>query len=182
MIIFDTETTGLVMPSDVPLNSQPKIIELYALKVDDDTLEPITSIDLLIDPQEQVTDEITRITGITNDMVRGKGSFASHFKSIQSFWFGDRVTVGHNVNFDKDMLELDLRRLGKVTTFPWPLGWLCTVELTEHYKGRRMKLIDLHEYLFGERFDSAHRAKSDVEATHRCLVEIKKRGDLPELQ
>jgi DNA polymerase-3 subunit alpha len=41
-----------------------------------------------------------------------------------------------------------------------------------------MKLADLHEFLFGEGFEDAHRAKSDVMATVRCFIELCKRGDI----
>lgn len=179
IIIFDTETTGFISSIDAPLTIQPKIIELFALKVDDETLDEIDSISLLIDPKETVSDEITKITTITTAMVKGQGDFPSHFKTIQNFWFGQRAMCGHNLTFDADMLEIELRRIGTVNKFPWPPIRLCTVELTEHYEGRRLKLIDLHTYLTGQPFQNAHRAESDVRATYTCLKELKKRGDLP---
>lgn len=182
MIIFDTETTGLTKSLESPLHVQPKIIELYAMKVDDDTLEQTAEIDLLIDPKEAITEEITKITSITDDMVRGKGAFASHAKSLAEFWLGERVVCGHNVTFDCDMLEIELKRLGLINKFPWTPLRIDTVEMTEHYEGRRLKLIDLHTLLLSKGFESAHRARADVEATHRCLIEIKRRGDLPALK
>lgn len=181
MIIFDTETTDLVKAADVPVEKQPKIIELFALKVDDMTLEIIDEIDLLIDPEQPITEEITKITSITDDMVRGKGSFIRHRKTISEFWLGERWTCGHNVRFDIDMLIVELKRCGMAFRFPWTPGQLCTVELSEHMEGRRLKLIDLHEKLTGERFDSAHRAKADVMATYRCLLELNNLGDVPKL-
>lgn len=179
MILFDTETTGLIKSVESPEPTQPKIIELFALKVDNETFDIIDELDLLIDPKEAITEEITGITGITNEMVRGKGPFSAHAKNIANFWLGDICSCGHNLSFDMDMLEVELKRMGLVNKFPWPMNRVCTVEATEHYEGRRLKLIDLHKYLFGEGFESAHRARADVEATHRCAVEILKRGDFP---
>jgi DNA polymerase-3 subunit alpha len=179
MIIFDTETTGFAKSLDSPLHTQPKIIELYAMKVDDETLEMTGELDLLIDPKEPISEEITKITSITDEMVKGKGAFASHAKAIASFWLGEIAACGHNITFDCDMVEIELKRLGLINKFPWTPNRVCTVELTEHYEGRRLKLIDLHTLLLGTGFESAHRARADVEATHRCLIEIKRRGDLP---
>ncbi len=181
MIIFDTETTGFISAIDAPLKTQPKITEIFALRVHDETLEEIDSFNVLVDPGESLTEEITRITGITNEMVRGAGSFMTHSKSIQEFWLGERVMCGHNVSFDCDMLEIELRRIGKQNYFPWTPTRFCTVEMTEHYEGHRLSLSNLHRYLFGEPFENAHRAEPDVRATHRCLIEIKKRGDLPKI-
>lgn len=181
MIIFDTETTGIFNAKDAPLRTLPKIIELYAKKVDDTTLEMVDELDLLIDPQELITEEITNITSITNEMLKGKGNFASHFPRISDFWLGERWVCGHNATFDCDMLEIDMRRCGKISHFPWTPNRLCTVELTEHFEGRRMKLIDLHTYLFGVGFESAHRARADVDATYACVFELHKRGLIPSL-
>lgn len=179
MIVFDTETTGLVGSHLLPKEKQPKIIEIYAAKLDDVTLEQIDELDLLIDPGELISEEITGITSITNDMVKGKGRFAEHFQKIADFWLGEKIDVGHNIAFDLDMMTAELRRMGKIRAFPWAMNHLCTVELSEHYEGRRMKLADLYEYLTGEKFEGAHRARADVQGTATCLREIAKRGDMP---
>lgn len=181
MIIFDTETTNVFNSVDAPLHTLPKIIELYALKVTDDDLTTVSELHLLIDPKEKLSEEIVKITSITDDMVKGKGDYAFHFQSIVDFWLGERWACGHNVTFDCEMLEIENKRIGKVCRFPWTPKRLCTVEASEHYQGRRLKLIDLHKHLTGEGFESAHRAKADVMATYRCILEMKKLGDLPDL-
>ena len=38
------------------------------------------------------------------------------------------------------------------------------------------KLTELHEHLFGERFDGAHDAYADISATKRCFFELVNRG------
>ena len=181
LIVFDTETTGLFSSVDGPLDKLPKIIELFALKIDDQSFEIKDELDLLIDPKQPLSEEIIKVTSITDEMVKGKGAFPLHFEAISRFWLGEQWVAGHNITFDCDMMEIEMRRLGKTARFPWAPKRLCTVELTEHYQGRRMKLMDLHEYLTGEKFESAHRAKADVMATYRCIKELAKRGDLPAL-
>lgn len=178
MIVFDTETTGFTSSTEAPLKNQPKIIELFALKLDDNTLEETGSISLLINPGESLSEEIVKVTGITDDMLKGQPSFAAFLPKIQEFWLGERWAVGHNVTFDLDMIEIELRRLGMQFRFPWTPRRLCTVEASEHYHGRRLKLIDLHTHLFGKGFESAHRAENDVRATVDCLREMHRRGDI----
>lgn len=177
-IIFDTETTGFITSVDAPLHTQPKIIELFALKVEDETFEILDEIEVLVDPKEALSEEIIRITGINDAMVRGQGEYAVHYPAIANFWLGQRHVIGHNITFDCDMMEVEARRLGKVSKFPWAMNRICTVESSEHFEGRRLKLIDLHTYLFGVGFEQAHRARNDVMATYRCAKELHRRGEL----
>lgn len=177
-IIFDTETTGFITSVDAPLQTQPKIIELFALKVCDQSFEVQDELELLIDPKQQLDEEIIRITGLKDEDLKGKGGFPAHYGAIRDFWFGQKHAIGHNITFDCDMLEVELRRIGMVTRFPWTMNRVCTVEASEHYFGRRLKLIDLHTYLFGEGFEQAHRARNDVMATYRCFKEMARRGDV----
>jgi DNA polymerase-3 subunit alpha len=73
------------------------------------------------------------------------------------------------------MINNEMRRLG--LTVAWPRV-ICTVEETEHLKGHRLKLSDLYELLFGEKFANAHDAKADVEALAKCYFELVKRGEI----
>jgi DNA polymerase III epsilon subunit-like protein len=177
-IVFDTETTGFISSIDAPLNTQPKIIELFALKIDEQNFEIIDELELLIDPREDLQEEIIRVTGLNDVDLKGKGEFAIHANAISDFWLGSNSSVGHNITFDCDMLEVEFKRLGRVNRFPWSPKRICTVEASEHYFGRRLKLIDLHTYLFSEGFEQAHRARNDVMATYRCVKELHRRGDL----
>lgn len=181
MIIFDTETTNLTKSVSASLDKQPKIIEYYGLKANDETFEIEGELHCLIHPGEQISDEIEGITKITNSMLKGQPKFPAFYSGLCDFHLGQKVLVGHNISFDVDMLKFELQRIGREFKFPWPFKHVCTVELSEHYEGRRLKLIDLHERLTGEKFDNAHRAKADVMATYACVKEMRKLGDWPEL-
>jgi len=175
MIIFDTETTGLIKSLDLPDRVQPRIIEFYACKAEipngGERLAIVDELEFVADPGEPLDEEITKITGLAQADVAGKGPFSGHLRELQQFFLGEELVVGHNVTYDLDMLFLELRRIEAVTKFPWPPRRLDTVEATEHFEGKRLKLIDLHKRLFDEGFE-AHRAKSDVMATFRCLSKL----------
>ena len=174
-LIFDTETTGLIKSLRQPLESQPKVIELFAILVDAKWKE-LGRVSALIQPGLRLDPVITKITSITDAMLTKCPPFGAITPKWEALVKKADQVVGHNVTFDIDMIDLEYRRMEKVC--PWPKLRLCTVEATEFLKGHRMKLQDLHEHLLGKKFDGAHRAESDVMAVLAVLKELDKRGHL----
>ena len=169
IIIFDTETTGLTKQDIVDLDKQPKIIEFAGIKLDDKTLKEIDRIDFLVYPNQLVPKEATKIHGIKDSDLVGKGAFDTHYQKLSDFFFGTKYLIAHNIAFDLKMLELELRRFDKITQFPFPPVQICTVNKTLDLKGYRLKLSDLYNYLTGKEFTDAHRAMKDVEALTECV-------------
>ena len=58
---------------------------------------------MLIDPERKMTEEISLITHITDDMLVGKPRWQDVREKVADF-IGDSVIVGHNVLFDVAML------------------------------------------------------------------------------
>lgn len=175
MIVFDTETTGLISNTLLPLRQQPRIIELFCLKLDDVTMEPVDELELLFNPGAPLEEIITQITGITDAMLKDEPTWAAQQDKIVEFFFAQRRMAAHNLSFDRDLLTFELRRTDSERKFPWPPEHICTVEATEHLHGKRLNLTALHVELFGEGFPEAHRARNDVMALSRCYVELVKR-------
>ena len=81
-------------------------------------------------------------------------------------------------------------RARATTVFPLPAGAISAAGLAPPLPAnraiaetrvritasRRLSLSDLHEMLFQEKFDNAHRAESDVLATARCLRKLVEDG------
>lgn len=175
MIVFDTETTALIDNIAKPLKDQPQIAELYAQKLDDSTLELVSEWHSLFKVRE-MSEEASRITGLTTADLAEQAPFAIKLQALSDFFLGERILVGHNLSYDRDMLAIELKRTGMMMRFPWPQRHICTVEVTEAIEGFRLNLQSLHEKLFGYGFDGAHRAKADVEATVNCVRELVNRG------
>jgi DNA polymerase III alpha subunit (gram-positive type) len=175
--VFDTETSGLIENRTLRLDRQPEIIEFYACAINLETGEMLDEFDTLIKPKKPVSDEITQITTITNDMLQDAEPFSKHANRIQGILERSPSVIAHNLAFDKDMVEIEFQRLSPGWHIEWP-ECICTVEQTNHIKGYRLSLSALHQTLFGEPFEGAHRAKVDVQALLRCSVELFKRGDL----
>lgn len=177
-MIFDTETTDLVQNTAMPLEKQPKAIEFAALLVDLDAEEEegceIDSLEFLCDPGMALTDEIKKITNISQEMVDGQPKYSEHAERVQAFASRADCVIAHNLAFDMDIINFESQRLG--VEFEWPARKVCTVEQTIHLKGFRLNLRALHDLLFGEEFSGAHRAMVDVRALSRCAVELRRQG------
>jgi DNA polymerase-3 subunit epsilon len=178
MIVFDTETTGLVQPELVPLNEQPKLIEFAAIKLDDFSLEEMERIQFLINPGEPLSDEIISITNIDDGMLENQPKFPAFYHDLVNFFIGESTMLAHNLNFDKSLLQFELMRIGKEYAFPWPWKQICTVEASFGIENKRMNLGKLHRHCTGEDFKDAHRAMADTEALVSCVRWLSMQGML----
>lgn len=175
--IFDTETTDLVQNSMLPEKLQPHIIEFYGQVLDED-FNVVNEIEFFCKPPVELTAEITRITGITKEMLKDADPFSRNEWKVRKALADCDELVAHNLSFDTAMLRFEFERCKLLQTVKWPQVLICTVEQTEWIKGHRLSLSALHEHLFGEPFTGAHRARVDVQALTRCFVELRKRGDV----
>lgn len=173
---FDTETTGLIDNHTVKLDKQPEIIEIYACIFNDKDGKVKHEFNTFIKPRLPITAEITKHNGITNAMVKDAAAYGYHSKQIMQMLNDAPVLTGHNLSFDVEMVAIENER---IKLPPLKLNrQICTVEQTMHLRGMRLSLSNLHQYLFNEPFEGAHRAKVDVHAQVRCYMELKKRGEI----
>lgn len=185
VILFDTETTDLVRNTGLPLEKQPKIIELYAKKLqlpvdawgNKDEWETLGEFDMLFNPGMPIPEEVVKITHITDEMVKDAPSISEHWADIVDFFSGADHDVAHNLAYDRQIMAFEQARHG-TGEFPFAKKGICTVEGTLHLKGFRLNLQALHEELFGEGFPEAHRAKNDVEAMERCFKQLWEDGEI----
>jgi DNA polymerase III epsilon subunit-like protein len=164
-IVLDTETTGLLLPKGADLEKQPRIIELAFARLEHGKV--VSQHEWLIDPECEIGEKITKITGIKQEDLEGKPKFREILADVEEAIAGADVLIAHNAPFDSGMLANELARCAR-TGFPWPTSVMCTVQEFYHLKGRRLKLGDLYELKLGKKMESAHRAMGDVMA----LVEI----------
>ena len=180
-LICDTETSGLVQNHVIPLARQPSIIEYFGWTADfnrNELLDPEPgqqALDLLIKPPKPIDAEITKITGLTNEMLEAAPPFAAVADLIKMQIEAAPVVIAHNLSFDKEMIDLEFERLGQKINWP---RVICTVECCNFLKGYRLSLSNLHEHLFGESFAGGHRAKNDVAALTRCCQKLFEMGVL----
>lgn len=191
VVLFDTETTGLLKPKVSDIHTQPQVIEYYGMKAihrADGVIEKIDEFETYLRPAKEFNESvITKITGITNAMIKDAPSFFDIHKKLLEFYSGVGRIVAHNCAFDDAMVKNEYLRLAtdeQITVDEFndaiaqinSIKKLCTVQKTMFIQQRRLSLTNLHLELFGVPFEGAHRAHGDVEALFRCYEELCKRG------
>ena len=165
--VFDTETTGLLLPSTVPIRKQPKIIELAVAIVKSGKVMKRHT--WLIQPEIPLPADITRITGLTDADLKGKPTFAELLPEISKVFKKADAALAHNASFDLGMMNNDaVRANGK--PFPLPEICLCTVQEYKHLFGFNPSLKVLYEKILGKPLAQTHRAMDDVNALIEILV------------
>lgn len=178
IILYDTETTGLLKPEGTALNLQPHIIEFFGITIDDQRKKVRKKFHTLVKPPIPISEKITKITGITNEMVADAPVFTEVYQNLTRFFFGCHTLVAHNAPFDIGMIANELRRLDKLLKFPWPPIHYCTVEQSMWIKGHRLKLQKLYEIATGKpEIEGAHRAEDDTMALFECYKWLKEQEE-----
>jgi DNA polymerase-3 subunit alpha (Gram-positive type) len=178
MIVFDTESTGLMRPVGLTsLDDQPHLIEIAAVKlnmVGESTYEFHT----LVKPPVPIPPEITKITSITNAMVADAPTIDVALDQFAAFVLGSDAWCAHNLTHDRGLLVVELQRLDREHAFPYPPRSIDTVEWTNALGLANRKLTTLYEYLFSVKPKQTHRGLDDVRLLADCVVELTKRGVL----
>lgn len=163
-LIFDTETTGLPLHPKAKDSLQPRIIEFGAALVNFENGDVLATESILINPGVPLPEVITKITGLTDDMLRDEPLFRDVAPRLEPMFAKADVIIAHNLPFDKRMMRLELARIGRLDDWPWPAVELCTVAEHMDTFGRRMKLKELYKYYNEKPLAQTHRALDDVMA------------------
>ncbi len=156
--IIDVETTGTAA-------SYGKLTEIAIIL--HNGVAVTDTFNTLINPECNIPYQITRLTGITNEMVANAPKFYEVAKQIIELTAG-KIFVAHNASFDYSFVKEEFKRLG----YDFKRKTLCTVKL-----GR--KLLPGHRsYSLGNicedleiKITDRHRAIGDALATAK-LFEI----------
>ena len=174
-LAFDLETTSLMESRLKRLEFQPYVTQFVGWLVDLNNGEILESLETYVRPPraDVFNTEAIKATGIDWEKVKDKHEFISHAVAIKTLIERSPSVAAHNLVFDRDVLDVEMRRCGM--SLRWPSRQICTIEATSHLEGRRLSLTDLHKKLIGEDFEGAHDARNDVAALVRCLVELRHR-------
>lgn len=151
-VVLDVETTGL--------KNNSYIIDIALVKVKN--FVEIDRFNTLVKPLQPINIFIQKLTHITNEMV----ILAPKFNEIRTFvryFIGNSVIVGHNVKFDKQMLDLEYTRYDDP-----PLNNLTVDTLRLAYKifsKEEKKSLKHLSKLLNIEHKNMHRALGDTLAT-----------------
>jgi DNA polymerase-3 subunit epsilon len=159
--VVDVETTGS-RPGDDRITEVAVVFAGPGGRVE-------TALDTLVNPERPIPTAVTRLTRITDDMVRDRPVFAEVADDLLSALAGN-VFVAHNAQFDWRFLDAEVRR-ARDLRLDGPR--LCTVKLTRRLvPGLKHRGLDSVTRYFGVEVEQRHRAGSDARATARVLVRL----------
>jgi len=155
-VVVDIETTG-------GGRSNHRITEIGALKVKGGKV--IDEFQTLLNPERHIPAGITRLTGITNDMVKTAPKFDAVADDFKAFMDGS-IFVAHNVNFDYGFIREEYGRLGRPFRYPK----LCTVaSMRQFYPGLKSYSLANLCREFSIDLNGHHRAFVDARAATELL-------------
>lgn len=182
IFVFDTETTWFINKKEITnLDLQPKIIQFAWIlwELENWKFTEEKRIDLMINPWESIPYDSSKVHHIYDVDVKDAPNFEERMDEILEYINKSDVIIGHNIEYDEEMLKIELKRLKQDFRYS-PKQVVCTMKTTVDFcaikwnweRFKYPKLWELHKKLFDTFFIWAHDALTDVEATLRCFVEL----------
>ena len=157
-VVFDCETTGLSCTYN-------EIIEIGAVKIVDGLIKE--QFQTFICPENEIPDEITKLTTITNDMVKDAPNSSQAITDFYKFCEGS-VLVGYNVDFDLGFIQNTAKK-AKLHFYNESVDAMDIVRKKMYLS--RYKLINVVDAL-GLTLKNAHRAIADAIATAEVFLKL----------
>ncbi len=159
MVVFDIETTGLS-------NRTCKIIEIGAARIKGGKI--IDTFDIFVDPECPIPEEITKLTSITDEDVKGAPKEREALEKFFAF-AGDKMLIAHNASFDIGFIRVAAERQG----MPFENSYLDTLGLSRYVNPnlKNHKLDTIVDFYKLGNFHH-HRASDDAEILAHVFVEM----------
>jgi DNA polymerase III epsilon subunit-like protein len=210
-LVFDTETTGLPQTNFInpfTLHQWPNIVQFSFIIYDSSLNDIVVSKDYIIKLPESIpiSEDSTNIHGITNEISKKKGILINEV--LNEFFYylrGADKLIGHNIEFDLNMVKVELLRLinntlltsEQMKIYKYDLHFLtnfknisctlkdsiefCNIQVIDK-KGKSYlkypKLVELHEKLFNKYPNNLHNSFNDILVTLRCFMKLNHNIDL----
>lgn len=168
--ILDFETTGLNQIEErITQIAAIKVKETYDMSSNVLTQE-IEKFETLVNPEKEISEFITNLTGISNEMVKNSPSESEAIKQLIDF-IDDSIIIAQNAPFDLGFLYYATIRAGLE---PKVYNFYCTRAMTAIlFPNLSHSLVDIVN-LFDIDLEQAHNAMSDAQATFELFNKTKK--------
>ncbi len=181
IFVFDTETTWFINKKETDLDKQPRIVQFAWIlwELHNGTFTEIKRVNILVNPGIPIPFWASQVHHIYDIDVKDAPKIETVMDEILTYINEPDVIVGHNIEYDQDMVKLELKRLKQEYKYN-PRQVVCTMKTTVDYcaiqwnwaRFKYPKLGELHKKLFDQYFAGAHDAMVDVEATTRSFVKL----------
>ncbi|HWT55890.1 MAG TPA: 3'-5' exonuclease [Candidatus Microsaccharimonas sp.] len=150
LVFLDIETTGMSPTTG------GRITEIGALRVENGKV--VGTFSQLINPEQHVPSFISKMTGISDDMLWEAPLFKSIAADLELF-LDDAIFIAHNVNFDYSFIKAAFVEMGSKFT----MDRLCTARLSRRLYPDQPRhnldtIIARHGFVVADR----HRAFDDA--------------------
>ena len=154
LVFLDIETTG-----GSPLSS--RITEIGAIRVENGQV--VGTFNELINPEQHVPSFITRLTGISDDMLWDAPLFRGIANDLEIF-LDEAIFIAHNVSFDYSFIKAAFGEMGG----KFNMDRLCTARLSRRLYPDQARhnldtIIERHGFVVQDR----HRALDDAKVLHQ---------------
>ncbi|MBS1573652.1 MAG: DNA polymerase III subunit alpha, partial [Bacteroidetes bacterium] len=190
-LIFDTETTGLPKNFNAPISDSdnwPRMVQI-AWQLHDDNGNLLENQDYIIKPEGyDIPFNVTKVHGITTQMAHEQGrdlqEILLEFATVVQ---KAKVGAGHNIIFDYNIIGAEffrkkinnpLENLPSADTMLLGTDF-CQLPGGKAGKYKSPKLTELYEKLYHKKFDEAHNAAADVNATAQVFFEMMRINIIP---
>lgn len=159
-LYVDVETTGLDPAKD-------EIIEMamipFTYSLEGKIFEVGESYEAFNEPSKSLPEKITRLTGITDEMVAGKSIDVPEVEAVAR---GAALIIAHNAAFDRKFLE----RLSEVfITKPWACSMTQVDWVDEGHEGTKLGYLAMGAGFFFDGHRAAHDCRAAIELLSRAL-------------
>ena len=166
-VVFDIETTGLSVQNC-------RITEIGAVKIRDGQV--LDTFNTFVNPEQPIPEEIVKLTGITDDMVKDAPSEAQALKAFFDFvgkrsdTGGEMLLIAHNADFDTGFIRAASVRQGMEFKNPYLDTLALARFLLPDLKNHKLDTVATH-YKLGD--FNHHRACDDaamLAAIYFCML------------
>ena len=194
VLVFDTETSGLIPKKYESLTECPYILQLACILVDTDGSKVINKIDSINEiinaPIDKLDDKVMEITGLTIEKVKSGVEIVPLLNKLKNMMENCDVLVAHNLEFDSNMIKLECIRndielnVSKACYCTMKKSTqLCNIQ-KENSFGKYLKwptLEELHKHLFPTvEVKNLHDAYVDSILCLRCYLMLNCKLDIYE--
>lgn len=161
-VVFDIETTGFSRFND-------NITEIGAVRVSNGQIKEIYN--TLVNPEMNIPEEVVKLTGITNAMVKKERKISEVMPEFLNF-VGNSTLVAHNAEFDVGFIKYKCKDLG----IDFKRAYLDTLWMARaiHPDKSKFALSTLCT-LYKIKLEDHHRAWCDAKATAELFLEFQKK-------
>ncbi len=165
-VVFDIETTGLSVQNC-------RITEIGAVRIKGGRV--LDTFDTFVDPEMPIPDEIVKLTGITDEMVKDAPKEAEALAAFFDFVGrredgGEVLLIAHNANFDTGFIRAAALRSGYKFENPYLDTLALARFLLPDLKNHKLDTVAEH-YKLGD--FNHHRASDDaamLAAIYACMI------------